>query len=54
MSQYIVIGLGYVGINLLNSFQKKYSKIIGYDIDSEKIKQLNIELTHLMKFEILN
>ena len=57
MSQYIVIGLGYVGINLFNSLQKKYSKIIGYDIDSEKIKQLNIGIdpsNEIRNFKLVN
>ncbi len=34
-----VIGLGYVGLPLLNSFKKKY-KVIGYDVDKEKILSL--------------
>lgn len=41
MSQYIVIGLGYVGINLFNSLQKKYTRVIGYDVDEKKISLLN-------------
>ena len=40
MRQYIVIGLGYVGINLFNSLQKKYSNVIGIDTNSNKISQL--------------
>ena len=34
-----IIGLGYVGLPLLNSFKKKY-RIIGYDIDKNKISNL--------------
>ncbi len=35
-----VIGLGYVGLPVSVLFSKKY-KVIGYDIDSDRIKQLN-------------
>lgn len=57
MSQYIVIGLGYVGINLFNSLQKKYSKVIGYDIDGEKINQLNSGIdpsNEIRNFKLVN
>ena len=35
-----VIGLGYVGLPVSVLFSKKY-KVIGYDIDSDRINQLN-------------
>jgi UDP-N-acetyl-D-glucosamine/UDP-N-acetyl-D-galactosamine dehydrogenase len=35
-----VIGLGYVGLPLLMAFFEKYS-VVGYDIDLERIKELN-------------
>ncbi len=47
-----IIGLGYVGLPLANAFSK-HLKVIGYDVDEEKIKNLgdnsnnedNIEFT---------
>ncbi len=36
----VVIGVGYVGIHLVNIFQKKY-RVIGYDCDINKISALN-------------
>lgn len=36
-----VIGLGYVGFPLACLFAKKY-KVIGYDIDTYKVKNLNM------------
>ena len=38
-----VIGLGYVGLTLANAFAKKY-KVIGYDIDENKIKRMNSDI----------
>ena len=35
-----VVGLGYVGLPLAEAFSK-HLKVIGYDIDEEKIKNLN-------------
>ena len=35
-----IVGLGYVGLPLAIEFGKKY-KTVGFDIDSERIKQLN-------------
>jgi len=37
-----VVGLGYVGLPLAEAFSK-HLKVIGYDIDKEKIQKLNIE-----------
>ena len=34
-----VLGLGYVGLPLATEFAKKY-KVVGYDIDLERIKEL--------------
>ena len=46
-----VVGLGYVGLPLANAFSK-HLKVIGFDIDEEKVKRLsesnneeNIEFT---------
>ncbi len=46
-----IIGLGYVGLPLANAFSK-HLKVIGYDIEGEKVKRLsesnneeNIEFT---------
>ena len=36
-----IIGLGYVGLNLLLNFNKKKFNIIGIDNDLKKIKKLN-------------
>lgn len=38
-----IIGLGYVGLPLAVEFSKKYT-VIGYDINSERIKELNAGL----------
>ena len=35
-----IIGLGYVGLPLAVAFSKKY-KVIGFDINNERIKELN-------------
>ena len=35
-----VIGLGYVGLPLAHAFSEKY-KVVGFDIDKERIKELN-------------
>ena len=35
-----VVGLGYVGLPLANAFSK-HLKVIGYDIEGEKVKRLN-------------
>lgn len=35
-----IIGLGYVGLPLAESFSKKF-KVIGFDIDKKRIKELN-------------
>jgi len=40
-----VIGLGYVGLPLAIAFAKKY-KVIGYDIDSKRIDNLNNDIDH--------
>ena len=36
-----VIGLGYVGLPLINAFISKGVRALGYDIDPEKVQQLN-------------
>ena len=35
-----IVGLGYVGLNLLLNLSKKNFNIIGYDVDRNKIKKL--------------
>ena len=35
-----IVGLGYVGLPLAEAFSK-HLKVMGYDIDEEKIKNLN-------------
>ncbi len=35
-----VVGLGYVGLPLADAFSK-HLKVIGYDIEGEKVKRLN-------------
>lgn len=41
MFKICVIGMGYVGLPLINSLNKKFSTI-GFDINKQKIKQLNL------------
>ena len=38
-----VVGLGYVGLPLAVSFSKKYNKVIGFDINPQKIKNIEKE-----------
>jgi len=46
-----VVGLGYVGLPLAEAFSKKHLRVIGYDVNIDKIKKLsqnnecNIEFT---------
>ena len=49
-----VIGLGYVGLPLATAFSTKY-RVIGYDINEERIAQLNngIDATHEVSPEVL-
>ena len=49
-----VIGLGYVGLPLAAAFSAQY-RVIGYDINEERINQLNsgIDATHEVSAEIL-
>ena len=35
-----IVGLGYVGLPLANAFSK-HLKVIGFDLDEEKVKRLN-------------
>jgi len=37
-----IIGLGYVGLPLALAFSE-HQKVIGFDVDNNKIKELNIE-----------
>ncbi len=36
-----IIGLGYVGLELLRSFEKKKFKVIGIDLDKKKFRKIN-------------
>lgn len=49
-----VIGLGYVGLPLATAFSAKY-RVIGYDINEERINQLNsgLDATHEVAPEVL-
>lgn len=49
-----VIGLGYVGLPLAAAFSDQY-RVIGYDINEERIAQLNsgIDATHEVSVEVL-
>lgn len=52
-----VVGLGYVGLPLLKAFDEKQVKVVGLDIDSEKIKKIRdgesyIEGIHLSGSEL--
>jgi len=35
-----VIGLGYVGLPLLNAFHQAAHRVIGFDVDTKKIQML--------------
>ena len=50
-----IIGLGYVGLPLAVAFSNKY-KVIGYDIDEKRVKELNsgIDSTLEVESEFLN
>ena len=36
-----IVGLGYVGLPLAKAFSKHLKKVIGFDINEEKIEELN-------------
>ena len=36
-----VVGLGYVGLPLAEAFSKKHLRVIGYDVNIDKIKKLS-------------
>ena len=44
-----IVGLGYVGLPLANAFSK-HLKVIGFDIDNEKIRLLNNDNEENLKF----
>jgi UDP-N-acetyl-D-glucosamine/UDP-N-acetyl-D-galactosamine dehydrogenase len=50
-----VIGLGYVGLPLAAAFSVKY-RVIGFDINEERINQLNsgVDATHEVSAAVLN
>ena len=39
-SKICVVGLGYVGLPLFLAFSKKHKDVCGYDVDSDRILQL--------------
>ena len=45
-----IIGLGYVGLPLADAFNKKYS-VVGYDIDRERVEELDIGYDHTGELE---
>lgn len=45
-----IIGLGYVGLPLAVAFAKKY-KVIGFDINADRIKELNAGHDHTLEVE---
>jgi UDP-N-acetyl-D-galactosamine dehydrogenase len=49
-----VIGLGYVGLPLATAFSARY-RVIGYDINEERVNQLNsgIDATHEVSVEVI-
>ena len=52
-----VIGMGYVGLPLAHLLSKKYEKVVGFDINSDKIKDLKrgIDPTNeLSEYDIKN
>ena len=42
-----VIGLGYVGLPLACSFAKKKFQVIGFDIDKNKVKKINSNISYI-------
>ena len=44
-SSIAIVGLGYVGLPLANAFSIKHD-VLGYDYDSERVKELNQGLDH--------
>jgi len=46
-----IIGLGYVGLPILISFAKKGFKLIGFDIDKEKVEKLNKKQSYIKHIE---
>ena len=49
-----VIGLGYVGLPLVIRFSEERFKTIGFDIDAEKVKKLNIGETYIKYIDVDN
>ena len=47
-----IIGLGYVGLPLTISFVSKAFKVIGFDIDQEKVNKLNNK-NHTLNISII-
>ncbi len=46
-----IIGLGYVGLPLAIEFAKKY-KVIGFDINQQRIKELSLGLDHTLEADL--
>ena len=49
-----IIGLGYVGLPLANAFSKKKISVLGFDIDTNKIKLLNYGKSYINYFSSKN
>ena len=46
-----IIGLGYVGLPLLWTFHQVGEKVIGFDVDPEKINSINAGKTYIKHFK---
>ena len=42
MRQYAVVGLGYVGLNLVAALSKQFDKVYGFDINQQRIHALSL------------
>lgn len=49
-SKIAIIGLGYVGLPLAVAFAKKF-KVIGFDINQERIQELRKGIDHTLEIE---
>lgn len=46
-----IIGLGYVGLPLAHAFAEKYKNVIGFDINEERVKELNNNFDRTLELE---
>ena len=49
-----IIGLGYVGLPLALACCKKGFKTIGFDIDKNKVKKINLGISYIKQIKNIN